>query len=466
MFSLLKINNPKVIGYYHSRQSRLIVLLLILTPLCGQKTLAETVPEPVFGGQVYIEQAGTPGKPAVVLIHGLGDEAATSWKTTTTYLEKDYALFKFDLPGFRRSSKANELYSPENYTKLIRFLTQKYVESPFHLVGHSMGGAIALDYAATHPNDVKTLTLANPAGILHRLAYSQFLVPLGIDFMTNGSLPAKDRLSQFAGKIMSSLDQRLPVNLETMMPLPIFRAQFLGGNPKTISAMALVLHDFSQIPEQVTAPTLIVWGEHDSIAPVRTGHVLNALIPNSQLEIISGAGHVPFVEAPRKFHQFLLNHLAHPKVNATLSSPRLPNRVQHTAQSCENEQNKVYTGTIEQLSIRHCSKILIQDARITQLSIIDSTVEIRNSHLKSDRIALISQSSHITLTAGTVEGDIAIKVYQSQLDVAGTLIIGKTAAITAPVESTALFSLGRIDSPHQPGHIMHGQTLITPHKPL
>ena len=65
MFSLLKINNPKVIGYYHSRQSRLIVLLLILTPLCGQKTLAETVPEPVFGGQVYIEQAGTPGKPAV-----------------------------------------------------------------------------------------------------------------------------------------------------------------------------------------------------------------------------------------------------------------------------------------------------------------------------------------------------------------------------------------------------------------
>ncbi|HBA33501.1 MAG TPA: hypothetical protein DCZ12_05150, partial [Gammaproteobacteria bacterium] len=172
MFSLLKINNPKVIGYYHSRQSRLIVLLLILTPLCGQKTLAETVPEPVFGGQVYIEQAGTPGKPAVVLIHGLGDEAATSWNTTTTYLEKDYALFKFDLPGFRRSSKANELYSPENYTKLIRFLTQKYVESPFHLVGHSMGGAIALDYAATHPNDVKTLTLANPAGILHRLAYS------------------------------------------------------------------------------------------------------------------------------------------------------------------------------------------------------------------------------------------------------------------------------------------------------
>ncbi|MCG8383227.1 MAG: alpha/beta hydrolase [Gammaproteobacteria bacterium] len=441
-------------------------MLLLIFIVGGQKTFAETIPEPVFGGQAYIEQAGTPGKPAVVLIHGLGDEAATSWDTTTTYLEKDYAIFKFDLPGFRRSSKANELYSPENYTKLIRFLTQKYVPPPFHLVGHSMGGAIALNYVATHPDDVKTLTLANPAGILHRLAYSKFLVPLGIDFMTNGSLPGKDRLSQFAGKIMSSLDQRLPVNLEAMMPLPVFRAQVLGGNPNTIAAMALVLHDFSQIPEQVKAPTLIVWGENDSIAPVRTGYVLNALIPNSQLEIISDAGHIPFVEAPRKFHQFLLSHLSRPKALTAHSFSRLPNRVQHTAQSCENEKNKVYTGTIEQLSIRHCSKVLIQDARITQLSIVDSTVEIRNSHLKSDRTALISQSSHITFTAGTVEGDIAIKAYQSQLDIAGTLIIGKTAAITAPVESTALFSLGRIDSPHQPGQIMHGQTVITPHKPL
>ena len=128
------------------------------------------IAEPIFNGKVFLSQRGNTSGPVVVFVHGLGDDASSIWDETIRRLEKDFFLVTFDLPGFGRSSRANKLYSPENYVELIDYLSNRYIGQPFHLVGHSMGGAIALRYAAAHSGDVRTLTLVDAAGILYRLA--------------------------------------------------------------------------------------------------------------------------------------------------------------------------------------------------------------------------------------------------------------------------------------------------------
>lgn len=128
-----------------------------------------------------MQTIGNPENPAIVLVHGLGDEASTIWESSIELLKNDYFVVTFDLPGFGQSSKANELYSPLNYAKFIRYVAQTYVKKPFHLVGHSMGGAIALKYTSMYPSDVASLVLVDAAGILHRSEYNNFLVQSGVN---------------------------------------------------------------------------------------------------------------------------------------------------------------------------------------------------------------------------------------------------------------------------------------------
>ena len=444
-----------------------ILILFTCLPVTvnSQSLTTELISEPVFNEQMLIGTAGTVGKPPVVLVHGLGDEASTSWDTTIKYLQKNFYIFSFDLPGFGQSAKSNQLYSPSKYSELIHYLTKKYINKPFHLIGHSMGGAIALNYAAIFPHDVKSLTLVDPAGILHRLAYTQFLVPMGIDSILGGNILGNNKIANFANSIIGGLEKKMPVDMNAMISTPFFREHALGENPLLIAGLALVLHDFSLIPQQVETKTLIIWGRNDQIAPLRTGHVLNALIPHSKLHIIPDAGHVPFIEQPVAFHQTLLQHLSAPARNA-LQQNKLPNLLTQNHLECSNKNKQIYTGTIETLLIRHCKNIVIRDANIKQLSIINSEVSIENSTIKNDRTALIVKMSRVTLTAGTIAAGTAIKAYDSQLDIAGTFLNAREAAIIAPVESTVIFSLVGVDSPYNPGQIMHGLKVITPAQPL
>ena len=444
-----------------------IVILSLFSPVSvhAQALSTDIISEPVFNGQILVKTAGTIGKPSIVLVHGLGDEASTIWDTTIKYLQKDFHILYFDLPGFGQSTKSNQLYSPSKYSEIIHFLTKKYINKPFHLIGHSMGGTIALDYAAKFPLRVKSLTLADPAGILHRLAYTQFLVPLGIDSILGSNMIGKNKIAGLANSIIGRLEKSMPLDVAEMVKMPLFRKHALNGNPQLISGLSLVLHDFSLIPQQIAAETLIIWGRNDQITPLRTGHVLNALIPRSKLQIIPEAGHVPFIDQPVKFHQALLQHLSAPDRNV-LQQNKLPNLLTQDNIECSHKNNKSYTGTIETLLIKDCQNIVIHDATINQLSIVNSEVTIENSTVKNDRTAMIVKDSKIKLTAGTVTAETAIKSYNSQLDIAGTFLNGRVAAISAPIKSTVIFSLVGVDSPYNPGQVIHGLKVITPAQPL
>ena len=425
--------------------------------------------EPVFGGQVYIQTAGRPDNPAVVIVHGLGHEASDSWRQTIRLLKKDFYVFAFDLPGFGHSTRGNKLYSPDNYVRLINHLTRKYVKKPFHLLGHSMGGAISLRYAAAYPQNVETLTLVDPAGILHRLAYTKYLAPLGVDSILQRYNPFEEsRVADLAGLLLEKLERKMPMDLQVILDFPLLREKVLQGNSKAIAGLALVLTDFSRTPERVTAPTLIIWGEKDQIAPLRIGRVLNALIQKSTLRTIPESGHVPYIERPEEFHRLLLQQLQpSPESDLWADDASAPSSEKlRPIVRCSGEQNRVYSGNIGKLIIQGCKDIVIRNAHIRQLVAINSRIYLENSTVESGETAVTLQYSSMTATNGSIKGKVAIQADNSRLDIAGSQLIGQRSAVESQTESTVVFSLAHINSPHQGSRIFHGQEIVSKHRSL
>ncbi|MES9833014.1 MAG: alpha/beta hydrolase [Candidatus Thiodiazotropha sp. DIVDIV] len=438
--------------------------LLVISPShAAQQNKEWFERENVFGGQVYLRTAGNPDRPAVVMVHGLGDEASTCWEDILHRLKKDYFIFTFDLPGFGRSTKSNALYSPVNYSRLIHQLTEKHVGRPFHLVGHSMGGAISLQFTHSYPADVKTLTLIDAAGILHRLAYTKYLAPLGVDKVLNQyNVFGERKVTDLAGALMSALEKRAPVNMDLLINLEPFRSKVLQGDPSSIAGLALVQNDFSRIPETIHQPTLIVWGDQDKIAPLRTGYVLESLIPDARLELLPNGGHIAFIEQPKLFHDFLRPHLNQTYKPKHKPASKSVNSSFRQTVKCQNQSGHTITGRIGSLLIEGCQNVLIKDAEINNVMIKNSTVTMRNTRIISMATALKVVDSNLNITSGHIEGEVAIEANNSRLDIAGTQLVGGQAAVKAPIDSTLIFSLGRIDSPLYDDLVIHGMKVVAP----
>jgi pimeloyl-ACP methyl ester carboxylesterase len=126
----------------------------------------------VFGGRVVLYRAGRRGAEPVVLVHGLGKIGARDWAHVIPALASRYEVYALDLPGFGASDKGNHLYSPANYARVLDSLLAERVRRPFNLVGHSMGGVIALTFAADYPERVRRLVVADVAGCTARCTAS------------------------------------------------------------------------------------------------------------------------------------------------------------------------------------------------------------------------------------------------------------------------------------------------------
>lgn len=365
------------------------------------------IKEPTFNEVTYVETYGDPSNEAIIFVHGLGDEASKIWQDTAQALQNEYYILLFDLPGFGRSDKSNKLYSPYNYAYFINYLAGHFIQKPFHLVGHSMGASISLKYASMFEN-IKSLMLIDAAGILNKIAYSQFLLKEKTQKVTQNN-----GIVDFVENLPSKLNEFLPLNLDSVLQYNASRKVLLRSNPSTIAATALVEEDFSLIPQRVNVNTLIMWGEEDKVAPLRTGYVLHKRIENSKLVTVKDAGHVPIKDAPQIFLNALQEHLknhAYQKEEMTFSSYAKKIVI-------ENKDKVTLTGHIEHLVIKNSTNIRIKDAKIDELYIEKSDVSIVNSQLNLEKTTQILEST-LTITASDIQ-TIGIELLDSSLDLAG-----------------------------------------------
>ena len=380
---------------------------------------AERVREPVFDASFMLYRAGTRGGEPVVLVHGLGPNGAKDWRNVVPALVANkYDVFAVDLPGFGMSDKGNELYSPENYAKFLEASVAPRVGRPFTLVGHSMGAAVSLGYAAQHPERVKRLVLADMAGILQGPVYAESLAKNEIGARMPQAAPWLDSL---LGQVIGRMEN-MQLDKDMVLRTPAMRAKILRGDPNLIAAFALGEHDFSTALRDVKAPTLLVWGAQDTVAPLRTAQLARAVIPGARLELIAGAGHSPMYDDPDRFNELLLGHLAG-AASAALALPERPAAIGGKPQKCDGQKGARFSGDMPSLTLIDCANAEIHNARIGELRVLQSDVRLFNTEVREGLYAL---RSSVQMTAGSVSGAPALKLTESEVDAAGTRIDGGT----------------------------------------
>jgi len=425
------------------------------------------VKEPVFHGQAHVFTAGRKDAPTVVLVHGIGDKGARDWEGLTDVLAHDFRVVSFDLPGFGRSSKANQAYTPENYAAFLRHLAVEQAwPKPFFLVGHSMGGAIALRYAARYPHDVAALVLVDVPGIVHRLAYSRFLVNLGIDFLPSLYRAQNDHLSNLAGSILSLVERARPAP-EVILTSARMRQNFLSGEPSKIAGLALALENFSADIAHVQTPTLVLWGGRDELAPVRNGRVLSANLAQAQLEVFEASGHTPMDDVPESFTRRVAAFLHAPVLDRrnTILHREMVWPVSTRAASCSRQHDMIFEGDYDRIAINRCRNTQLRNVRVRELRITNATVSIEDSWIGGVNGGLIVDDARVSITSSAIEGRTAITAIASHLDIAGCRIVGAESALVAPRQSEVLFSVSRVQSPHFRGSL-HKLRTVLPGKPL
>jgi pimeloyl-ACP methyl ester carboxylesterase len=423
------------------------------------------VDEPVFHGRAYLYEAGPQQALSVVLIHGAGDRGARDWERLIPVLAAQYHVVTFDLPGFGRSDKGNELYTPTRYAEFVKWVIDRSVKGPFVLIGHSFGGAVALRYAALYPDGMQRLILVDVPGVLHRVAYTKYMAQLSPRESQSG-LPVNsvDTLNDVMRAMIDNFQHEgMTDNLNAVLGTPVLRKTVLGSDPKKIVSVSLLLEDFSQAIDQVRVPTLVIWGEHDTTAPLRTGKVLAGRLSAARLELIRKAGHAPMLDQPEKFNRVVVREIAAPVLPAH-PQPRLSSPSDRVG-SCDKGSGMTFTGDYRLLVISDCKNARIEDATIRLLDVANSELLIENSRISGDDVSLKIDESEVTFTNVTVKGNIAIQVSRSRLDLAGVRLMGRTHAVFAKTDSTLIFSVSHVESPHTSGYV-HGARRVTSGKPL
>ncbi|HEX6691456.1 MAG TPA: alpha/beta fold hydrolase [Burkholderiales bacterium] len=365
--------------------------------------------ETVFGGQVMVYRAGPPlsQEPAVVLVHGLGQNGARDWSNLIPALAARYPVYALDLPGFAQSDKGNHLYSPDNFARVIEEVIGSRTGAPFTLVGHSMGGAVSLAYTARYPQRVGRLVLVDAAGVLQRSVYA--------DFLARANAQRALGESQWLDTVLRAIQlrtERLALPTDLVLGIPAARGRLLRGDPNAIAAFALVEQDFGPALRAIRAPTLLIWGTGDSVAPLRTGQALASTIPGARLAVLEGVGHTPQQEAPERFNALLLGELDGRAAAPPYALPRARPQGERVGRCAPGAQE--FRGDYARLELENCSGALVSDARVGVLRAVNATVRVVNSHILD---GVEASASRLELTGGSAGGDIALDA--SSLDAAG-----------------------------------------------
>lgn len=431
---------------------------------------AELLDEPVFDGQIFVIEAGPADAPAVVLVHGIGDNAALDWSGLLAHLASvapQHRVLAFDLPGFGRSTRANMPYSPDRYARIVSYLVEHRLGArPVSLIGHSMGGAVCIQHAARHAADLERLILVDVAGILHRHAYGEYLVQLGIQGIPGLDGVTGGLVETIAHSLLRPL-ARLEPNPYLLFELAKVRQKVLKGDPVKIAALMMMLTNFGPAIGAIRTPPLVIWGDRDNIAPLRTGKLLAARIPGAALEILEGCGHVPMKDAPERFTRLVDDRLDEPPRSVSSSDGKIPPLSSERVERFVDQRGLRISGEFDRLELEGCKGALLLGVRTRSLCITKSDVAIEHSVVDGREVGLELNWSQVEVTGGSISGDVAIFLgtEANDLDLAGVVIQGRQAAVRALLETEVLLSVCPVSSPGRRGDL-HGIFRVSPEKDL
>jgi pimeloyl-ACP methyl ester carboxylesterase len=261
----------------------------------------------VNGRRTRVRAVGDPANPPMLLLHGIG-RSLEDWAPQYPRLAASHRVIALDIPGFGFSAR-----SPVPTT--LQVLARGVLESldslgelrPLHVVGNSLGGAIALQLLVLDPQRVASLVLVNSAGfdaavaLPLRLLRLPVLGPLATRRTTRVSALLTERMLYADPKLATKarIDHALAIArqpdpgttmLETARSLLTVRGIKPGWRSELIAAAA-----------KHSRPTLIIWGDRDRILPPHHFDSARRHLPHAQTHMFAGIGHAPQIECPDEF---------------------------------------------------------------------------------------------------------------------------------------------------------------------
>jgi pimeloyl-ACP methyl ester carboxylesterase len=395
------------------------------------------------GQRVLVGEAGLKHPRTVLLVHGLGNNAHRDWGAVVSALAVDFHVVALDLPGFGASPGAPEGYSfPALGRVLAEVVEQTAPGQRVHVVGHSLGGAVSLYFAHAHADKVDRLVLVDAAGILLKMVFAQHIASLrmrqvGIAPVDNLLKGLSERLNSVRRLVFNDLDNRFDFS-RWLAQNPGVRNTLLGRYTQVEAGLGLVEHDFTAAIRETAAPTTVIWGRDDPIAPLRTGLLLAERMPDARLKVIDGVGHTPMLESPEAFKRLLQEALSAPP--SPKPAPAAPEASQgHVV--CQNKADQRYSGSFDSLTLENCSDARIEGAQLKQLTLKSSSVTLDNSVIESSDVALVALRSEVTATGVRLRGRVAISADDSRLDLAGASLYASERNVEMPTPSRLYFSV-------------------------
>jgi pimeloyl-ACP methyl ester carboxylesterase len=238
------------------------------------------------GGTVYwvAESAVGSRRSAVVLVHGANDQAGT-WFAVAPRLAQEHRVIMPDLPGHGESAPAEgPIPISLIVSQLAAMIDEAAPNERVTLVGNSLGGWISMLYALEHPERVERLVLEASGGLAR---------PLAVPIVAHTREEAIPILRAVHGPQYEPQEWVIEALLQRAHGSPMLRLT------------ELVEHDIEPRLGELTAPATLIWGADDGVLPLSYAEALRDAIPNADLHVIEGAGHIPHMQQPERFLQCL-----------------------------------------------------------------------------------------------------------------------------------------------------------------
>jgi pimeloyl-ACP methyl ester carboxylesterase len=278
---------------------RAIGVLAVVALVCGMAFVLR--PVSFFNGSMYLEEElsgvenhsivvdglrmhylaeGPASGPLVVMVHGLGGRAE-DWRLLVPYLSKaGFRVYLPDLPGYGRSERPRDFsYSVRDEAAVVVGFIKALGLRQVDLGGWSMGGWIVQIVASEHPEVVRHLIVIDSAGLYVRP-----------DWDTNLFMP----------KTAAQLDQLEALLMPQPSPIPGFVARDILRNSRdhawvirrALDTMLTGNDATDRLLPQLKMPVLFLWGAEDRITPLELGYRMHNLVPQSELDVYKGCGHL------------------------------------------------------------------------------------------------------------------------------------------------------------------------------
>jgi pimeloyl-ACP methyl ester carboxylesterase len=250
------------------------------------------------GGHRWSYYEGGSGEP-VLLLHGLGG-SKENWLLLARYLTGEHRILIPDLPGWGESSRMpDEDYGLRAQARRVRAFVGALGLPNAHVVGHSMGGAIAGTYAAHYTSRVATLTLVEPAGVPFPANEFAREVLAGRNLFDYGT---REQLQAFGTYLFQQPPWIPPRLLDVLVDQNLARRAFQGELFEQLSQGEDAEGLASRLP-MIRVPVLVIWCNGDRVIDKAAMDTVLAGLPQARGVTLYGCSHMPMLESPRELAQ-------------------------------------------------------------------------------------------------------------------------------------------------------------------